>query len=436
MLPTISRFRSPAYGGFRVVLAAIAATAMVAAGTTPAAAIPAGPHSPSTPDWVVAWTGSAVAGSSGTGNSCPAGAGLSNQTVRNAIYLSAGGEGIRVRLTNAFGTRPLTVGRASVAIQQRGATPKAGSLRELTFGGEAGVTIPAGGHRYSDYADLSVGPLMTLLVSVHVPDSTGPVTNHPFTTNTNFLAPGDKALATTASSFATTPCWLMVDAVDVDDDGPGQWVGGSIVALGDSITDTANTMGDANHRWTDLAAGRYALLSSSPMMSIVNAGLGGNRLLADRPGQPYYGVAALSRLERDVFSQSGITSLIVLLGTNDLGYGASADDIVTGYKEIISRSKARGLRVFGGTIPPMGGSGIWSVDKEATWNTVNTWIRGGGSFDGVIDFAAALADPADPARMAAAYDSGDHLHPNDAGTAAMARVVPLRELIDTTRPRR
>jgi lysophospholipase L1-like esterase len=344
--------------------------------------------------------------------------------------------GVRVRLTNAFGTQPLTVGGASVSIQQQGATPRTGSLRELTFGGQTGVTIPAGEHLYSDYADLEVNPLTTLLVSVYVPNSTGPVTNHPFTTNTNFLASGNKALATAASSFATTPCWMMVDAVDIDDSGPGQWVGGAVVALGDSITDTASTKGDANHRWTDLAAGRYALLSSSPMMSVVNAGLGGNRLLADRPGQPYYGVAALSRLERDVFSQSGLTSVIVLLGTNDLGYGASAEAIVTGYREIISRSRARGLRVFGGTMPPMGGSAIWSADREETWHTVNTWIRGSDSFDGVIDFAAALADPANPARMAATYDSGDHLHPNDAGTAAMARVVPLRDLIDTVRPKR
>jgi hypothetical protein len=280
---------------------------------------------------VATWQGAPVVGSAIPGNTCPAGAGLANQTVRNAVFVSAGGSSVRVRLTNAFGTAPVRVGRASVAVQASGAAPVPGSTVPLTFDGGRSVTVPAGRELFSDPVKLKVTTLSTLLVSVYVPDATGPVTNHPFTTNTNFLASGDRTTATDPAAFTTTPCWMLVDGVDVDGAARPD---GAVVALGDSITDTANTKGDANDRWTDDLSKRLAgpaRPADSPAVSVVNAGLGGNRLLAPRDGQPYYGVPALERLERDVFRQSGVRSVIVFEGINDIGYDASADDMIGAY---------------------------------------------------------------------------------------------------------
>jgi lysophospholipase L1-like esterase len=251
------------------------------------------------------------------------------------------------------------------------------------------------------------------------------VTNHPFTAQTNYLADGDRALQPSADGYRTVPCWMLVDGVDTRASGR---VGGSVIALGDSITDTAATTGDADRRWPDDLARRLSALRG-PTLSVGNAGLGGNRLLAPREGQPYYGVPALARLDRDVFGRAGANAVILLEGINDIGYDASSADIIAAEQQIIAQTHAQGLRVFGGTLTPFGGSAIWSADRQATWDAVNAWIRHAAAFDGVIDFARATADPADPRRLNPTYDSGDHLHPNDAGCQAMADAVDLRMLL-------
>jgi lysophospholipase L1-like esterase len=402
-------------------IVAVVAVASVGAWGAPAAGSPAG-SAEHRSRWVASWAASPVVG---TGvNGCPAGVGLTDQTVRNTIFLGAGGDRVRVRLTNAFGTQPLRVGRASVAVQSEGAVPVAGTVRGLTFGGHRQVTVPAGRELFSDPVVLRVPALSTLLVSVYVPGPTGPVTNHPFTTNSTFLASGDQALARSATPFSPTPCWMLADGVDVNQT---PRLTGAIVALGDSITDTANTQGNANHRWTDFLARRLAAVHG-PTRSVVNAGLGGNRLLADRAGEPFYGVAGLSRLDRDVFAQSGIRSVILLEGVNDIGFSAPAEEIIAGYQQVIDRTHARGLCIFGGTVTPFGGSFLQTPDRVQSWETVNAWVRTSGEFDGVIDFAAATAAPGDRLSLAPAYDSGDHLHPNDAGTQAMANAIDLLEL--------
>jgi len=381
--------------------------------------------------WVAAWAASPVVGTEIPGSSCPAGAGLRDHTVRNVVFVSVGGSRLRVRLTNAFGTQPLRIGHASVAVQQADATPAPDSLRELTFGGATGTVIPAGEELFSDPVALAVAPLSTLLISVHVPEPTGPVTNHPFTAQGNFLAGGDKTLAGDGAAFAPTPCWMLADGVDVDaQDG---LLRGSVVALGDSITDTANTTGNANRRWPDFLARRLNI-TDGPTMSVVNAGLGGNRLLEPRAGEPYYGVPALLRLDRDVLAQSGARTVILLEGINDIGFDATADALIAGYREIAGRVHAAGLKIIGGTITPFGGSAIWSPSRQATWDAVNTWIRTGGAFDGVIDFAAATAVAGDPLTLDPRYDSGDHLHPNDAGTEAMANAVDVSALFPEVFP--
>jgi lysophospholipase L1-like esterase len=201
-----------------------------------------------------------------------------------------------------------------------------------------------------------------------------------------------------------------------------------VVALGDSITDTAATTGNANHRWPDYLARRLNALPGETL-SVVNAGLGGNRLLESRPGQPYYGIPALARLDHDVFAQAGVRDVILLEGVNDIGYGATAAQIISADEQIIAQARVRGLRIFGATITPFGGSIIDSVTAEQTRDAVNHWIMTSHAFDGVIDFAAAVADPANPGMLLPAYNSGDHLHPNDAGCQAMAKAVSLGMLL-------
>lgn len=375
--------------------------------------------------WVASWAASPVVGSVIPFSDCPAGTGLTDQTVRNVVFASVGGSEVRVRVTNAFGTGPLRVGHASVALQADGANAVAGTVRELKFHGRRSVTVPAGRELYSDPVRLSVAALSTLLVSVYVPGPTGPLTNHPFTAQGNFLAGGDAATALSGASYGNTPCWMMADGVDVV---PSRPVIGSVVALGDSITDTSATTGNANHRWPDFLARRLNAVHG-PTMSVVNAGLGGNRVLLPRDGEPFYGVPALDRLDRDVFAQTGVRTVILLEGVNDIGFDATAPDLIAGLREIAVRTHAAGLRIIGATITPFGGSFIETDQRNATWAAVNDWIRHSGTFDAVVDFAAATAAPGDPTTLNPTYDSGDHLHPNDAGTETMANAIDLRLLL-------
>ncbi|WP_367128832.1 SGNH/GDSL hydrolase family protein [Saccharothrix sp. HUAS TT1] len=398
--------------GRLAVIAALVATAAV----QPAAVAHGKP-------WVASWAASPVVGSEIPWSDCPAGEGLRDQTVRNVVFLSAGGDSVRVRLTNAFGATPLQVGRASVAVQASGDAAVPGTLRALTFKGRRGVTVPVGREVFSDPVALDVKALSTLLVSAYLPNATGPLTNHPFTAQGNYLAAGDRTGAL-SGGFRDTPCWMVVNGVDV---APSRRVAGAVVAFGDSITDTGSTTGNANRRWPDFLARRLAAVPGRTL-SVVNAGLGGNRLIADRD-EPYWGVAGVTRVHRDVLSQTGVEAVIVLEAVNDIGYSASAEDLIAGHREVIRQARAEGVEVYGGTILPFKGSFIWTEEREATWRALNDWIRTSGEFDGVVDFAAATAVPGDPATLDPAYDSGDHLHPNDAGTAAMADAVDLSVLL-------
>jgi lysophospholipase L1-like esterase len=377
------------------------------------------------PRWVASWAASPVEGSVIPWSDCPAGTGLADQTVRNVVFVSVGGNQVRVRLTNAFGTTPMRVGHASVAVQSTNADAVPGTVRELRFHGRRGVTIPAGRELFSDPVSLRVAALSTLLVSIYVPGQTGPVTNHPFTAQGNYLADGDQAADVGGAAYGNTPCWMLTSGVDVV---PTRRVVGSVVALGDSITDTSATTGNANHRWPDYLARRLNAVHG-PTMSVVNAGLGGNRVLAPREGEPFYGVPALERLTRDVLSQTGVRTVILMEGVNDIGFDATAEDLIAGLHEIATRTRAAGLRVIGGTITPFGGSFLETEQRNQTWTTVNDWIRDSGTFDAVVDFAAATAAPGDPMSLNPTYDSGDHLHPNDAGTEAMANAIDLSLLL-------
>jgi lysophospholipase L1-like esterase len=379
--------------------------------------------------WVTAWTGNPVVGSDIPFLDCPAGDGLRDQTVRNVVFLSAGGSQVRVRLTNTFGTEAIHIGRASVALQAGGAQPVPGSLRTLRFGGRTEVTIAAGGQALSDPVPLAVPALRTLLVSVYVPEQTGPVTNHPFTAQGNFLAAGDQTQDRSGTGYEDTPCWMLIDGVDVR--APGR-VFGTVVALGDSITDTSATSGNANRRWPDALARRLTA-RGGPTLSVSNGGLGGDRLLAPRDGEPYFGAPVLARLNRDAFAQTGVSSVILFIGVNDIGFNATAEELIAGFQQVIAQTHAQGLPILGATITPFGGSFLDTPEREAVRQAVNDWILDDAPFDGVFDFAAALADPANPLALAAAFDSGDHLHPNDAGCQAIADAVDLGTLLRVSR---
>ncbi|ATE52922.1 SGNH/GDSL hydrolase family protein [Actinosynnema pretiosum] len=376
--------------------------------------------------WTAAWAASPVMGGPNPHNDCPSGgAGLTDRTARNVVFTSAGGDLVRIRLGNAFGATPLRVDRTTVAHRGGGAAPVPGTTRPVTFGGSREALVPAGGELLSDPVLLDVAALSTLLVSVHFPGPTGPLTNHPFTAQGNYLAEGDRTDDRTGTGFADTPCWLGVSGVDVAE--RGQRSAGAVVVFGDSITDTAASTDNANRRWPDFLARRLAARDGRTP-SVVNAGLGGNRLVADRKGEPHYGVAGTTRFARDALGQTGVRTVVVLSGVNDLSFDATADELIDGYRDLIAQAHRRDVRVVGGTIMPFRTSFAWTPEREATWRRVNAWIRTSGEFDAVVDFASAMAAPGDDALLNPAYDRGDGLHPTDAGTEAMADAVDLRLL--------
>jgi lysophospholipase L1-like esterase len=407
------------------VLVAVPASA-VTTGAVPASA-------PAADRWVNAWQGSPVGGGTIPGSSCPADQGLDNQTVRNVVFLSAGGDRVRVRISNAFGTAPLRVGAASVALAGTGAAT--GPAHPLWFAGRASVLVGAGGDALSDPVALRVAALQRLAVSVYLPAATGPATQHWEARQDDFLAAGNRAGSAGAAGFSTTvSCAMFTAGVDVR---PSPRVAGTVVTLGDSITDGANSTVGADHRYPDFLARRLQALPGRTL-AVSNAGISGNDLLTFRTDVPFgvvFGPPAPARLARDVLAQAGVRSVILLEGINDIGaFSARAADLIQVDQQIVAQAHAAGLRVYGATLTPFAGSnaqfggdyGTPAGERER--QLLNRWIRTGGAFDAVFDYDKAVRDPARPDRMLPALDSGDHLHPGDAGYQRMAAAVDLRAL--------
>ena len=414
--------------------AAVTAGCAITAAAVPARAAAAGQrgnHTGHHRGWVAAWTGSSTRGGADT-SGCPAHSGVGDATVRDIVYPHAAGDRVRVRLTNLFGDRPLKVGRATVAVRGDGAAVVPGTMRELRFHGRPSTTVRTGGLLRSDPVRLRVRRGQELAVSIYLPEATGPATQHPLALQDGYLADGDHAAAGSGGAYGTTlDCQLFADAVDVT---PGPRVAGTLVTLGDSITDGTLSTPNANHRWPDYLA-RRMWRRHGARMSVANAGISGNEVLRDRVPVKY-GPSALHRLDRDVLGQPGIRTVILLEGINDIGAdAATAPAIIDGYKRLIHRVHARHVRIFGGTLTAFGGSnGRYGGQYGTKWGerqrlAVNRWIRHSGAFDGVIDFAKAIADPSDPHRMDPGYDSGDHLHPGDTGYAAMAAAINIPGLL-------
>jgi lysophospholipase L1-like esterase len=383
--------------------------------TGPAVARPAAPPEPGT--WVEGWAAAPI--SSAAEPTVPT---FANRTVRLVVRPRAAGTQVRVRLSNAFGDRPVSFGHVAVGVHAGGGAVRAGTLTTVEFAGRPGLTVAAGNHADSDPAAVDVARDQDLVVSLYLPRPTGPATWHRAARQTNYVStPGDHAGETAAASYPTaTDHWFFLDAVSV----LSPTAPGTLVAFGDSITDGSNSAHDANRRWPDVLADRLAARpgpAGDHAPAVVNEGVAGNRLLTDRPRA---GPSALHRLTRDVLQRRGVRQVIVLQGVNDLrGARATAAQLIAGYRQLIARLRAAGIRVYGGTLTPAEGSAGWTAAMERHRQTVNAWVRGSGAFDAVIDFAAATQDPADPLRLRPAYDGGDHLHPNDAGYEAMGTLA-------------
>ena len=357
---------------------------------------------------------------------------LNGQTVRQIVHVSIGGARVRVRLSNAYGADSLLIGAARVGLRSTGASIVAGSDRVLTFNGSESTTIPAGALAFSDPVTLRVPDRGDLAVSIYVAGKALAATEHSLGLQTTYISPpGDFSGADSLPTATTTQSFYFLTSLEVDASTKSR----AIVTLGDSLTDGLHSTADANKRWPNRLAERLRLRKGGSKVAVLNAGISGNRLLHDMVG-----TNASARLDRDVLVQSGARYLIVLVGINDIGYsGTAAAEIIAGHRQIIDRARAMGLRVYGGTLTPFQAflPGVYyTSDGEAKRQAVNQWIRTSKAYDAVIDFDKAIRDPGNPATIRPAYDSGDNLHPNDAGYQAMADAIDLSLFRDQGSARR
>jgi lysophospholipase L1-like esterase len=357
---------------------------------------------------------------------------LNGQTIREHVRLSLGGDKIRIRLSNRFGTGDLVVGAVHVALHGTGAGTLPGTDRTITFSDQPSFTIPVGAQVVSDEISLSVKALDEIAVSIFLPGPTGPLTIHQLGVSTTYISPAGDFTATGVMPVSTTSLsrYLLSEVEVLRPNAV------AVVTLGDSITDGFNSTVDANRRWPDFLAERLrSQQSATPGMkpvAVVDEGISGNRLLHNIAGPN-----AQERFDRDVIAQSHVRWVTVLEGINDLGFPGSVEpdaprvtfkQVVGAYKQVIARAHAAGLKIYGCTLTPFEGTtfpGYFAPDKESVRRDINSWIRNSGQFDAVIDFDLAIRDPSHPTRMLPAYDSGDHLHPNDLGYLTMANAVPL-----------
>jgi lysophospholipase L1-like esterase len=357
--------------------------------------------------------------------------GFNNQTLRLIAHTTSAGDQVRIKITNVFGSVPLNIGGANVALPESGAATVAGSSRIVTFSGNPSITIPIGAYVLSDPTTLAFAAQTDLAVSLFISGDSGAVTMHPLALQTSFVSTsGDFVSRDDAAPFQTLiHTWPFLAGIEVSSSAPSR----SVVIFGDSITDGYKSTSDANHRWPDYLSAR--LVAARRSLGVVNEGIGGNRILHSAiPERLVFGPNGLSRFDRDALTITGASHIVVMLGINDIGQASptvhpeeqvSAEEIIGGLKQFALRAHAHGIRIIGATLAPYSGAAYFSAQGEEKRIRVNSWIRTSKDLDGVIDFDAAIRDPKVPPQLNAAYDSGDHLHPNDAGYMAMAATVNL-----------
>ena len=360
-----------------------------------------------------------------------------NQTVREIVRTTLGGDTVRVRLSNAFGAVPVEIGAAHLAVRKAGAAIDPASDRELKFGGRSRVEIPAGAVVLSDPIAVKVPELSDVAISLYLPGKVMGAGVHYSSQQTSYIAKGNVTGAATLENPETFTSWVFLTGLEVQ----APATAGSIVTFGDSITDGARSSVDGNHRWPDMLASRLAARKGGTKFGVVNMGIGGNRILHEGMAskRPQFGINALARFDADVLAQPGVKYLVILEGINDIGHAGSsapasetvtADDIIVGMKQMIERAHEKGIKVIGCTITPFEGPanitrGYWTPEKAKVRDAVNEWIRSGNGYDGFIDFDKAVRDPANPTKVLPAFDSGDQLHPSDAGYDAMGKAIDL-----------
>jgi lysophospholipase L1-like esterase len=371
--------------------------------------------------WVGSWTMAPAPAETGAFN---------NHTLRMTMRASLGGNEVRVRISNAYGNRPLAIGGARIALRDTGPAIVVGSDRGLTFGGAKSAAIAAGAVLFSDPVGFALPPLADLAVSLYLPGEVGAdfgITGR-YARQTNYISPpGDFTAAAVMPIGSLTSDWFFVCGVDV----LASRDTGAVVALGDSLTDGNISTIDAFCRWPDQLARRLQASRSGRPMAVMNQGLGGNRILHDIRGD-----SGLRRFDRDVLAQPGVSHVIVMLGTNDLRNRwkkpeeeVDAEQMIAGLKQMAVRARSAGIKIVGATLTPFGNetfmAGAWNPQREKVRLAVNTWVRDGGAFEAVADFDRALRDPERPTQMLGAWDCGDGLHPSDAGYNRMGDAIDL-----------
>lgn len=353
---------------------------------------------------------------------------FSNQTLRLVVRASVGGSRVRIRLSNERGNTDLRVGGAAIGLRAGGAAVAAGANATLTFGGNRAITIPAGAPAVSDPVNLAVAPFSDLAVSVYFPGTVQATTLHNAAYQANYVSTaGDHTAVANMPVQRSFASWPFLTEVDVDAGAP------VLVVAGDSVTDGVGSTSGANRRWPDWLARRLQAELGNGRIGVVNRGISANRMLADTDTALVAGNDLLERFDRDVLATAGVAGLAVLIGINDIVYSpASAplapESMFAGYRQLIERAHLHGLPVLGMTLPPFSGFVYYTPAREAVRQAVNGWMRGAAPFDLLADIDAALRDAGAPQRLRAEYDSGDHLHPNDAGYQALAAAVPLQAL--------
>jgi lysophospholipase L1-like esterase len=348
----------------------------------------------------------------------------SGATLREVVHVSIGGETLRVRFSNLYGTSPLVIGPVEIAQTLKGVAIVPGTNKAVTFNGQPSVSIPPGALAVSDPASFKLAPLSDLTVSFFLPNPTGPVTEHQLGNATSYHVTGNVVSSASLESPTTATSWYYLNGVDT----LAAAEAGAVITIGDSITDGAKSTIDTNQRWPDELARRLQADPKYRNLSVLNEGISGNKILLDGAGP-----SALARFDRDVLAQSGARYLLILEGINDIGRlhgtpdaGLTAADLISALNQMVVRAHAHGIAVIGCTLTPYHGAGYYTENGETIRKAVNEWIRTGGVLDGFVDLEAAVRDPSHPDTFLPTVDPGDHLHPNDAGYKAMGDAIDLK----------